>query len=320
MTLLSSVLDAVGGTPLVRLDRLAPAGTRLLLKCEQLNPGGSHKARIALNMIRAAERDGWLTPGSGQTILEPTGGNTGMGIAMAAAVLGYRVVLVVPDNYSLDKQRLLRALGAEVVLSDSTRGNNSHGEKAMELQFENPTWVMLNQGANPANPAVHRDVTARELVRDLGGLDPDVLVAGIGTGGHISGVGAVLRERYPALRIIGVEPEGCSLRENRYRRHRIQGLAIGYVPANLDVRLLDDVCTVSEGEAVAGMRALMRSEGICAGVSTGANIAASLRLAAQLPPDATVLTFAYDGAHDYLDLLGEDGADLAATTTDGTQA
>lgn len=312
MTLVSSILEAIGGTPLVRLDRLAPPGRALLLKCEHLNPGGSHKVRIALNMIRRAEDDGWLIRGSGQTILEPTGGNTGMGIAMAAAVLGYRVVLVVPDNYSTDKQRLLRALGAEIALSDSSRGNNSHGEKAIELQFDHPDWVMLNQGANPANPDIHREVTARELLADLGDLRPDVLLAGIGTGGHISGVGTVLRERYPSMRIIGVEPEGCSLRQERYRRHRIQGLAIGYVPANLDVGLLDEIAPVSEADAVEGMRVLMRTEGVCAGVSTGANIAAALRVADQLPDGGTVLTFAYDGTHDYLDLLQQTGAQSQA--------
>jgi cysteine synthase A len=307
MTLVHSVLEAIGATPLVSLDRLSPAGRSVLLKCEQYNPGGSHKARIALNMVLQAERDGWLTRGSGQTILEPTGGNTGIGIAMAAAVFGYRVVLVVPDNYSQDKQRLLRALGAEVLLSDSSRGNNSNGERAMELQFEHPDWVLLNQGANPANPAVHREVTARELIADLGGIVPDVLVAGMGTGGHISGVGAVLREHYPHLRVVGVEPDGCSFREGHYRRHRIQGLAIGYLPANLDVEVLDDVVSVTEAEAVDGMRMLMRTEGICAGVSSGANIAAALRIARDLPEGGTLLTFAYDGASDYLDLLSEVG-------------
>ncbi|MEN3264661.1 pyridoxal-phosphate dependent enzyme [Pseudonocardia sp.] len=152
-----SILGAVGATPMVWLDRLtAGLPARILLKLEMLNPGGSHKTRIAVSMIRAAERDGLLRPNRGQTILEPTGGNTGLGIAIAAAVLGYRVVLVIPDNYSPAKQRLLQAYGAEVRLSDSSRGNNSHGELAMEIQFEHPEYVMLNQAANPANPEIHR--------------------------------------------------------------------------------------------------------------------------------------------------------------------
>lgn len=297
---LASVLDAIGGTPLISLSRLAPPESTIYLKCEHYNPGGSHKARIALNMVLQAEQDGWLTRGSGQTILEPTGGNTGIGVAMAGTVLGYRVLLVIPDNYSKSKQQLLRALGAEIVLSDSSRGNNSHGELAMELQFEHPEYVMLNQGANPANPAAHVAATAVEILRDLDGEIPTVMVAGIGTGGHLSGVGYTLRQQFPNMRIVGVEPTGCSILEGVYRKHGIQGLSIGYLPKTLQADLIDEMVQVSETEAVDGTRALMGVEGICAGLSSGANIAACLRLA-RAEPGARILTFSYDNVNDYLD-------------------
>ncbi|MFF4343068.1 PLP-dependent cysteine synthase family protein [Kitasatospora sp. NPDC001540] len=302
----ASVLEAVGSTPLVALDRLAAGtGCRIVLKTEHLNPGGSHKARIALNMVLAAEREGVLVRGSGQTIVEPTGGNTGMGIAMAGAVLGYRVVLVIPDNYSKDKQRVLAAMGAEILLSDSSTGNNSHGELANRLVLENPTWVLLNQGANPNNPDAHRNATALEILDDLDGEPVDHMVAGIGTGGHITGVGEILRKEMPDLRVHGVQPEGCDLFAGTFRRHRVQGLSVGYVPPVLNRDVVDDMITVGESEAVECMKLLMRTEGIAAGPSTGANIAAALRLARSLDGPATILTFAYDGAHDYLDLLSD---------------
>jgi cysteine synthase A len=301
--LLGSILDAVGNTPLIQLSRLASeTGCDILLKLEMVNPAGGHKARIALSMIRAAERTGELIPGSGQTIIEPTGGNTGMGIVMAAAVLGYRVVLVIPDNYSREKQRLLSALGAEIVLSDSRRGNDSHGELAQQILLEHPEYVLLNQGANPANPQAHRDGTAPEILRDLDGRRIDHVVAGIGTGGHVTGVGEVLKESFPWLLVHGVQPAGCDLFAEKFSYHRIQGLSIGYIPPALDTEVLNDMITVSEEEASGGMRLLMRTEGIAAGISTGANIAAALRVAREAVTRQTILTFAYDSAQDYLDL------------------
>lgn len=299
-----SILEAVGRTPVVRLERYAarsPASIYLKLEC--LNPGGSHKVRIALSMIRAFERVGVLERGSGQTILEPTGGNTGLGIAMAAAVLGYRVVLVVPDNYAPAKRRLLEAFGAEVRLSDSERGNNSHGELAARIQEEHPEYVMLNQAFNPANPEIHRLTTGPEILEDLCDLPLDALVAGIGTGGHITGVGEVLRERYPRLRIVGVQPAGCDLLAERFVKHAIQGLAVGIVPPVLNTRIIDEMVSVTEAEAITAMRDLMRCEGISAGVSTGANLAAALRVATRLAPGASILTLAYDTAADYVDVL-----------------
>lgn len=299
-----SVLDTIGDTPVVRLSRLDPNLDReLLLKLELLNPGGSHKVRIALNMILEAERAGELVRGSGQTIIESTGGNTGIGLAMAAAILGYRLVLVIPDNYSPAKQRLLRGYGAEVRLSDHTLGNNSHADMALGLLFDNPDWVMLNQQANPANPAIHEKSTAMEILAALGDRLPDALVAGVGTGGHLTGVGRVLREHNPDLRIVAVQPEGCSLRHNRFVSHSIQGLAVGLVPAVLDLSLISEEQQVSFDDARTMMRRLMRTEGLAVGISSAANLVAACRVARSLPVSGRVLTFAYDGVHDYLDAL-----------------
>lgn len=313
-----SVLDAIGDTPLIRLSRVAPDLDReILLKLESVNPGGSHKVRIALNMVLAAERDGELVRGSGQTIIESTGGNTGTGLAMAAAILGYRLVLVIPDNYSPSKQRLLRAYGAEVVLSDHRQGNNSHAELALGLLFDNPDWVMLNQQANPANREIHEWTTALEILSAMDGRVPDAMVAGVGTGGHLTGIGHALRKRSPSMRIVAVQPAGCSLRENKFVAHGIQGLAVGLVPAVLDLDLVDDEVQVEYDDAVHMMVRLMRTEGIAVGISSAANLVASLRVARELPAGAATLTFAYDGVLDYLEALPEHLPGAAAVFDDG---
>jgi cysteine synthase len=309
-----SLLESVGGTPVVRLARLtAGLPGEVYVKLESANPGGSHKTRIALNMIQAYEQVGVLVPGSGQTILEPTGGNTGMGIAIAAAVLGYRAVLVIPDNYSPAKQRLLAAFGAEIVLSDSERGNNSHGELAAQIQQEHPEYVMLNQAFNPANPDIHRKTTACEILEDFESRQLDCFVAGIGTGGHITGIGEVLREHWPSIRIIGVQPSGCELLEERFVKHRIQGLAVGMIPPVLNVRVIDEMVSVEQDEAVEAMTLTMRREGISIGISSGANIAAALRLAQTAEVGTRILTMVYDGAADYVELLDAEPATIAAT-------
>jgi cysteine synthase A len=224
---------------------------------------------------------------------------------MAAAILGYRLVLVIPDNYSPAKQRLLRNYGAEVRLSDHTLGNNSHADMALGLLFDNPGWVMLNQQANPANPAVHERTTALEIMATLGDQLPDALVAGVGTGGHITGVGRTIRKHHPAMRIIAVQPEGCSLRENRFVSHSIQGLAVGLVPAVLDMDLIDDEIQIAYDDAVAMMRRVMRTEGLAVGISSAANLVAACRVARELHEGARVLTVAYDSVNDYLDAFGD---------------
>ena len=296
-----SLLQAIGETPVVHLAALsAETGLEVYAKLESLNPGGSHKVRIALAMVRDAEARGILLPGSGQTIIEPSGGNTGIGLAIAGNILGYRVVLVIPDNYSLEKQKLLRLYGAKVVLSDSRRGNNSHGEKAVELQLENPSYVMLNQQRNPANPEIHRYTTAREILRDFAELPLDCLVAGIGTGGHITGLGETLKTRWPTLRVFGVEPENCDLLANRHAAHDIQGLSIGLVPAVLNVSVLDGMLKVAKQNCLERVRLTMRSDGLSLGLSSAANLEAIVQLAHELPRGARVLTLIYDGVESYL--------------------
>lgn len=296
-----SLLQAIGETPVVRLAAFsAETGLEVYAKLESLNPGGSHKARIALAMVRDAEARGILRPGSGQTIIEPSGGNTGIGLAIAGNILGYRVVLVIPDNYSPEKQKLLRLYGAEVVLSDSRRGNNSHGELAMELQLENPSYVMLNQQRNPANPEIHRRTTAQEILRDFAALPPDYLVAGIGTGGHVTGLGETLKKTWPDLRVFGVEPEQCDLLANRHAPHEIQGLSIGLVPAILNLGVLDGMLKVSKQDCLERVRRTMRSDAVSLGLSSAANLAAIAQLANELPPGSRVLTLIYDGVDSYL--------------------
>lgn len=296
-----SLLQVIGNTPVVRLPAFsAETGFDVYVKLESLNPGGSHKARIALAMIRDAEERGILVPQSGQTILEPSGGNTGIGLAIAANILGYRVVLVIPDNYSPEKQKLLRLYGAQVVLSDSRRGNNSHGERAMELQLEHPEYVMLNQQRNPANPNAHRRATAQEILRDFKDCPVDCLVAGIGTGGHITGLGEVLKSVWPALRVFGVEPEECDLLQNRHHPHGIQGLSIGLVPGILNLDVLDGMLKVSKRDCLERIRRTMRRDGVSLGLSSAANLVAIARMAGEWASGMRVLTLIYDDVDGYL--------------------
>ncbi|GAA3945869.1 PLP-dependent cysteine synthase family protein [Allohahella marinimesophila] len=296
-----NILETIGETPIVRLPAFsAETGLNVYAKLESQNPGGSHKARIALAMIRDAERRGLLVPGSGQTIIEPSGGNTGIGLAIAGNIQGYRIVLVIPDNYSPEKQKLLRLYGAEVVLSDSRRGNNSHGERAMELQLENPRFVMLNQQRNPANPEIHRRTTAQEILRDFENNPLDCLVAGIGTGGHITGLGETLKNQWPSLRVFGVEPEQCDLLSDRHGPHEIQGLSIGLVPSILNLGVLDGMLKVTKQACLERVRRTMRCDGVSLGLSSAANLVAIADLAGELPSNTRVFTLIYDGVEGYL--------------------
>jgi cysteine synthase len=302
--ILDSILQAIGKTPIVRLKKLSSQwGVRCYAKLESLNPGGSHKARIALGMVLDAERRGILVRGSGQTIIEPSGGNTGIGLAMVCNLLGYKLILVIPDNYSVEKQKLLRLYGAEVVSSESKKGNNSHGEKAMEMQLCNPHLVMLNQQRNEANPETHRQTTVLEILEDFEAQDLDVFVAGIGTGGHITGIGEVLKRHQPNMRIIGVEPEGCDLLANVHASHGIQGLSIGLIPKILNIDLIDQMVKVSESECIQMARRVMRLEGISIGISSAANFVAVEKIAPRLPKNCAVLTMVYDGAESYLNMF-----------------
>ncbi|AFY92563.1 PLP-dependent cysteine synthase family protein [Chamaesiphon minutus] len=304
-----SMLELVGNTPVIEISKFFGfPGVHVYMKMETFNPGGSHKIRAAMNMILDAEKQGILSPNEWQTILEPTGGNTGLGIAIVAACRGYKVKLVIPDNYSPDKQKKLKLFGVEIVLSDSNRGGNSHGELAMEIQLENYDYVMLNQGQNPANPDIHRQTTAQEILRDFRDVSIDYFVGGIGTGGHITGIGEVLKQEYPKAQIVGVQPRGCDLLANKFVLHQIQGLAVGIIPKVLNLEIIDRMIDVTYEESLAMMLAATRQEALLVGLSSGANLAAVSKIVEelrgkQLDRPIHILTMAYDSVFDYLNLL-----------------
>ncbi|MGF1683117.1 PLP-dependent cysteine synthase family protein [Photobacterium minamisatsumaniensis] len=302
----NSILECIGNTPLIRLSSVSSRyDCDVYIKMESLNPGGSHKARIALNMIEKAEQQGVLVPHSGQTIIEPSGGNTGLGLVMAANLKGYKVVLVIPDNYSVKKQKLLKLYGAQVVNSDATQGNNSHGELALELTLKNPDYVMLNQQRNPANPDTHVKYTSQEILRQLPNtVSLDYMIAGIGTGGHISGISKVLKEAYPELTIVGVEPEGCALLEDIHSPHQIQGLSVGIIPQTLDVTVLNHMVNVDFEDCVQVIHRTVREESIALGISSAANLVAIDKLSQQFDlAGKRILTFCYDSVDSYLEQL-----------------
>jgi len=270
-----SVRDAVGSTPLVRLQRLAPDGTTILAKLESMNPLGSVKDRVAVAMIESAERSGAL--GDGSIIVEPTSGNTGVGLAFAGASRGYRVVLVMPESASLERRQLLASLGAELELVSG--GMRSAVERTHEILDAESGAVFLNQFGNPANPAAHEATTGPEIWRDTDGR-VDLFVAGVGTGGTITGVGRYLKARRPSTRVVAVEPAASPvLSGGSPGPHGIQGIGAGFVPDVLDRAVIDLVVTVTEEEAVAATRRLAREEGILAGISSGAALAAAIAVA-----------------------------------------
>jgi cysteine synthase len=280
-TIRSSIAETVGGTPLVELERLAArAGirARLCAKLESRNPGGSVKDRIGMAMIEDAERRGRLRPG--QTLVDATSGNTGIALAWMAAARGYKLVLTMPETMSRERIALLRLFGAEVVLTPGTLMREAVA-KAQELLRTRPGSISLDQFANPANPEMHRRTTAEELWADTGG-EIDAFVAGVGTGGTITGVGQVLKQRRPQCRIVAVEPTGAAaLSGGRIGPHAIQGIGAGFIPQVLDRGVIDEVIPIGEDEAFAGARRLAREEGILAGISSGAALAAALQVAAR---------------------------------------
>ncbi|HLK11260.1 MAG TPA: cysteine synthase A [Candidatus Binatia bacterium] len=304
-----SALDLVGATPVIRLSRLpqlAGVGAAVWMKLESLNPGGSVKDRICLAMVEAAEREGRLEPGG--TIVEPTSGNTGIGLALVAAVKGYRLVLTMPDTMSEERRSLLVAYGATLVLTPDSKGMHAAIERAEQLRAEHPGWYMPQQFSNPANPEVHRRTTAREILRQLPRID--AFVAGVGTGGTITGVGQVLRAERPGVHVAAVEPLASPvLSGGEPGFHHIQGIGAGFVPANLDTHVYDEVLAVSDTEAAEHTRALARHEGLLVGISSGANCAAAIRVARRLGRGAVVLTIACDTGERYLttDLFRAEG-------------
>lgn len=272
----SDITELIGGTPLVRLSRFAP-GLGVLAKLERQNPAGSAKDRVALSMLRAAEAEGRLAPGG--LVIEPTSGNTGIGLAALAAALGYRAVIVMPDSMSPERVKLIAAYGAEVVLTPGAVGMSGAVAKAEEISARSPGSIVAGQFSNPANPRAHYETTGPEIWRDTDGRVA-AFVCGVGTGGTITGVGRYLKEQDPAVRVIAMEPASSPLlSEGRAGAHAIQGIGANFVPEALDTSVYDEVVTVTDEDALAAMRELARTEGLLCGVSSGAAAFAARELA-----------------------------------------
>lgn len=296
-----SVLDLVGNTPLLRLNRVCPAGgATILAKLESLNPAGSVKDRIALSMIEAAERDGRLRPGA--TIVEPTSGNTGIGLAMVAAAKGYRLILTMPEDMSMERRQLLARFGAELILTPAMEGMTGAVETARTLVTGHDDYFMPQQFENPSNPEVHRRTTAVEILQAVG-TELDAFVAGVGTGGTITGVGEVLKARKPNVLVVAVEPSHSPvLQGGRSRPHGIQGIGASFVPGVLNLAVVDRIVGVGDRDAYATALRLTREEGLLVGVSAGANVFAAMAIARELGPGKTVVTVLPDTGERYLSI------------------
>jgi cysteine synthase A len=295
----NDILSLIGNTPLVRIRNLcSDEGAEIWAKLEGVNPGGSVKDRIALSMIEAAEKEGKLKPGG--TIIEPTSGNTGIGLAMVAAVKGYHLILAMSERMSEERRLIVKAYGAEVLLTPGERGMLGAVEKAEELYRDNPDYFMPIQFENPANPEAHRRTTAVEIISALGSV-PDALVAGVGTGGTITGVGEVFRERSPDVWIVAVEPAGSALLSGgEPGPHRIAGIGAGFYPGVLNTKIYNEVIPVTDEDAVETTRGLALREGILAGISSGAAMWAAMKVAKKLEKYKRVVVIFPDRGERYL--------------------
>lgn len=302
MNIKKQLTELIGGTPLLEVGKYAQSHqlqARLLTKVEYFNPGGSVKDRVALNLIEDAERRGLIQPGA--TLIEPTSGNTGIGLALVSAVKGYRLILTMPDTMSIERRKLVAAYGAQVVLTPGSQGMKGAIAKAEELRDSIPGAVIPQQFENPANPAAHYATTAEELYRDTDG-EIDVFVAGVGTGGTVSGVGRRLKELIPGIRIVAVEPSTSAVLSGEPAgKHGIQGIGAGFVPANFDRQVVDEIIPVDTQDAILTSRELGRTEGLLVGISSGASAYAAT-LVAQRPEFAgkTVVALLPDTGERYL--------------------
>lgn len=296
-----NILETIGNTPTVKINKLF-GNKNVYIKLERTNPGNSIKDRIALAMIEDAEAKGLLKPNS--VIIEPTSGNTGIGLALVAAVKGYKVILVMPESMSVERRKLMEIYGAEFDLTPREKGMKGAIERAAELVAETPNAWSPSQFKNPANVVVHQRTTAQEILNDFPkGLD--YIITGVGTGGHISGVAKVVKAKFPNVKVIAVEPElSPVLSGGSPSPHPLQGIGAGFVPENYQGDLIDEVIQVSKEEAFEFTRNIAKQEGILVGISTGASLAAVAKKVASLPDDAVVLTFNYDTGERYLSIEG----------------
>ncbi len=298
----NNILETIGNTPHVKINRLFGANSNVYIKLERANPGASIKDRIALAMIEDAEKSGLLKNGS--TIIEATSGNTGIGLAMVAAVKGYRLILVMPESMSIERRRLMSIYGAEFVLTPREKGMKGAIEKAQELNSEiENSWSPL-QFENPANIEIHKKTTAQEIIKAFpNGLD--YMITGVGTGGHITGCAEILKQHFPNLKVFAVEPEASPvISGGSPAPHPLQGIGAGFIPKNLHTDLLDGVIQVSKDEAFEYTQRAAKEEGILIGISSGASLAAVAKKLKEIPADSKILTFCYDTGERYLSIEG----------------
>lgn len=298
----NSILELIGDTPHVRINNLYPSDYEVWIKLEKNNPGASIKDRIALSMIEDAEKSGALQEGG--VIIEPTSGNTGIGVAMVAAVKGYKVILVMPESMSLERRRIMKIFGAEFVLTPREKGMKGAIEKATELVNATENAWMPRQFQNPANPGVHREKTANEILADFpDGID--YMITGVGTGGHITGVAQVLKEKFPSMKVFAVEPAlSPVISGGEPGPHPLQGIGAGFIPDVLERNILDGVISVSKEEAFEFAKSAAAKEGLFIGISSGASLAAVAKKIADIPAGARILTFCYDTGERYLSVEG----------------
>ena len=299
MAIHPNILTTIGKTPLVRINKLTEGtSAEILAKIEFFNPGASVKDRIALNMVEDAEQRGILK--KGMTIIEPTSGNTGIGLAMVAAVKGYQVVFVMPETMSIERRKILKQFGAQIILTPGNQGMSGAVAEAERLAQQDG-YFMPGQFQNPANPEIHRKTTAREIIADLGNRAPDYFVAGVGSGGTITGVGEVLKQVYPDIQIIAVEPTGSPvLSGGKAGAHKIQGIGAGFVPEVLNRNIINEIIRVDDESAILNARRLATEEGILVGISAGANLFAALQIARRNRHDCLIIVVFPDTGERYL--------------------